>query len=126
MYVCVYTLVTEYMRLHCCLDALVQGLATYCVRNTWPTRSWVLPGQGGTGGMNFQETGLRPMFEEKLKGIQLNQSVGFVAFDADKPKSQRKCWFNTRRGKASGDCMWAGRILGIYRHKSPLEFGQFV
>ncbi|GIL78508.1 hypothetical protein Vretifemale_7860, partial [Volvox reticuliferus] len=46
-----------------------------------------------------------------------------VAFQEDKSSTARACWFITRRCQSS-DEMWAGKVLGIYSYKSPLEKGK--
>lgn len=94
-----------------------QVLAKCCLHQLWGQDVWVQPGQ-------LTGVRLEGRFLEKLAAIELNRNVELVASDIDKPKTSRSCWFITRRCNAS-DKMWAGKVLGLYRYRSPLKNDSF-
>ncbi|GIM17012.1 hypothetical protein Vretimale_19566, partial [Volvox reticuliferus] len=71
----------------------------------------------------FRGIHLAGKFLEKLASVELNKNMELIAFEEDKPSTARACWFITRRCQSS-DEMWAGKVLGIYRYKSPVEKGK--
>ena len=76
------------------------------------------------GSLEVSGITLAPRFVERLKGVTLNGSVELMAFREDKPKTVQKCWFITRRCRSS-EQIWAEKVLGIYRYRSPLVQGTF-
>ena len=95
-----------------------QVFAAFCLRNLWCDDVWVRPDLPVSG------VTLTGKFLETLAAVQLNDSVELVAFSETKPKTSQACWFITRKCRSS-DQMWAGKVLGMYRYRSPLVADTF-
>ncbi|EFJ43897.1 jordan transposition protein [Volvox carteri f. nagariensis] len=98
-------------------------LAKCCLSELWCQDVWVQPGLL-LGSKPVSGIHLAGRFLEKLVAIKFNNNVELTAFDSNKPKTSQACWFITRRCNSS-DKMWAGKVLGLYRYRSPLNRDKF-
>ncbi|EFJ51732.1 jordan transposition protein [Volvox carteri f. nagariensis] len=98
-------------------------LAKCCLSELWCQDVWVQPGLL-LGSKPVSGIHLAGRFLEKLVAIKLNNNVALTAFDSNKPKTSQACWFITRRCNSS-DKMWAGKVLGLYRYRLPLNRDKF-
>jgi hypothetical protein len=98
-----------------------QVFGVLCLQELWPEYGLWLPyDEAGKGWERRYSLRLEDSFTEVLESITLNGDMRLTPA-GDGVKSQQSCWFLARRCKAAADQPWVGKVMKIYRYRSPMS-----